>query len=75
MKVKFVLFKLNIFFSIDLHLDHPSKQRTGNTLNATTAFNGNLLHNRTVLAPTPPIPKSHHNNKRSLKTIFSTIKS
>ena len=36
------------------------------------------MNNRTTLAPTPPLPKNHHhnnNNKRSLKTIFSTIKS
>ena len=38
-------------------------------------LNGSLINNRTALAPTPPISKNHQNNKRSLKTILSTIKS
>ncbi|CAF3882933.1 unnamed protein product [Rotaria magnacalcarata] len=62
----------------DIHVDHPPKQRTTNTLNSNTTLNGTLINNRAALAPTPPIPKSRHNNnnnKRSLKTIFSTIKS
>ncbi|CAF2860546.1 unnamed protein product [Rotaria sp. Silwood2] len=59
----------------DLHLDHQSKQRTTNNLNSNTTLNGTLINNRATLAPTPPIPKNRHNNKRSLKTIFSTMKS
>ncbi|CAF0747680.1 unnamed protein product [Adineta ricciae] len=59
---------------VDIHADHPSKLRTPNSLTPTSAMNGNLI-NRTTLAPTPPIPKTHHNNKRSLKTILSTLKS
>ncbi|CAF4645576.1 unnamed protein product, partial [Rotaria sp. Silwood1] len=59
----------------DLHHDHQSKQRTTNNLNSNTTLNGSLINNRATLAPTPPIPKNRHNNKRSLKTIFSTMKS
>ncbi len=59
---------------IDLHLDHQSKQRTTNNLNPHTTLNGVLPNNRAALTPTPPIPKNIH-NKRSLKRIFSTIKS
>lgn len=61
-------------FTVDIHADHPSKLRTPNSLTPTNAMNGNLT-NRATLAPTPPIPKTHHNNKRSLKTILSTLKS
>ena len=64
----------NLLFKVDTHADHPSKLRTPNSLTPTSAMNGNLI-NRTTLAPTPPIPKTHHNNKRSLKTILSTLKS
>jgi len=67
--------RIRIYFvSLDLHLDHQSKQRTTNSLNPNPTLNGIGMNNRTTLSPTPPIAKSH-NNKRSLKTIFSTIKS
>ena len=59
---------------IDLHLDHQSKQRTTHNVNPNPILNGSVMNNRAALASTPPIPKNY-NNKRSLKTILSTIKS
>jgi hypothetical protein len=63
----------------DIHLEHQAKQRANlgtNSANANGAHLNNNPISRVTLSPTPPISKSHHhNNKRSLKTILSTIKS
>ena len=63
---------MNCSLSTDLHLDY---QETVDSLNSNTASNGTFTSNRAALTLTPSVPKNRHNNKLSLKAIFSTIKS
>jgi hypothetical protein len=52
----------------DLHADHQLKSRIN------TNLNGNFVNSRTILPPTPPVPKSNQ-TKRSLKTLFLSSRS
>ncbi|CAF4184229.1 unnamed protein product, partial [Adineta steineri] len=57
----------------ELHEESQSKSRTTTTSTSNGTFNNNN-NNRSLLAATPPIPKTNQ-SKRSLKTLFSANKS